>query len=168
MQRTPSRHIHYCLDPYCFQLPRNCYPRVFCRFGGIHDTVRGVSCVPIASPDCTPDVSLKCLLSGTAGQKGYKSNESRPRTLLVPTYLPLSCLFVVFSAIMVNLFSQIPKTSTLVVGGQEYPEVKWWKHKSLIHLHFLCAILLLSSATNGYDGSMSISPSSTYQWTKVR
>ncbi|KAH0846416.1 hypothetical protein AYO21_07147 [Fonsecaea monophora] len=55
---------------------------------------------------------------------------------------------------MVKLFSQIPKSQTLVVGGQEFPEVKWWKHKSLIHLHFLCAILLLSSATNGYDGSM--------------
>ncbi|EXJ62573.1 hypothetical protein A1O7_03011 [Cladophialophora yegresii CBS 114405] len=55
---------------------------------------------------------------------------------------------------MVKLFNKVPRTTTLVVGGQEYPEVKWWKHRSLIHLHCLCAILLLSSATNGYDGSM--------------
>ena len=48
-----------------------------------------------------------------------------------------------------------PTTSLNVVGGQTFPEVTWWKHGSLIHLHCICAILLLSSATNGFDGSMS-------------
>lgn len=57
---------------------------------------------------------------------------------------------------MGNFFSRYPQSDTLVVGGKEYPQVKWWKHRCLIHLHFLCAILLLSSATNGYDGSMSM------------
>ncbi|KAH8811344.1 general substrate transporter [Xylogone sp. PMI_703] len=47
-----------------------------------------------------------------------------------------------------------PSTGTIVVGGQEYPKVTWYKDRALIHLHLLCGILLLSSATNGYDGSM--------------
>jgi hypothetical protein len=69
---------------------------------------------------------------------------------------------------MVKVFNRIPKTQTLVVGGQEYPEIKWWQHKSLIHLHCLCAILLLSSATNGYDGSMSMPAPRSFSTTADR
>ena len=42
-----------------------------------------------------------------------------------------------------------------VVGGQVFPRVTWYKHGSLIRLKLICGILLLSSATNGFDGSMS-------------
>lgn len=45
--------------------------------------------------------------------------------------------------------------SPVIVGGKSFEKVTWWKHGSLIHLHCICAILLLSSATNGFDGSMS-------------
>lgn len=48
-----------------------------------------------------------------------------------------------------------PPAPPLVLGGREFPRVTWYKDWSLIHLHFICGILLLSSATNGYDGSMS-------------
>jgi hypothetical protein len=56
---------------------------------------------------------------------------------------------------MVMFFSKKSTPATVVVGGREYPEVTWYKNGSLVHLHALCIILLLSSATNGYDGSMS-------------
>ncbi|KAL6245286.1 hypothetical protein RBB50_008061 [Rhinocladiella similis] len=55
---------------------------------------------------------------------------------------------------MVRLFSGSSTPEHLVVGGRQYPQVTWYKNGALIHLHFLCVILLLSSATNGYDGSM--------------
>jgi hypothetical protein len=44
----------------------------------------------------------------------------------------------------------------LVVGGKEFPKVVWYKHSSLVHLHLLVGVLMLSSATNGFDGSMSM------------
>ncbi|KAK3110149.1 hypothetical protein LTR53_015864 [Teratosphaeriaceae sp. CCFEE 6253] len=37
-----------------------------------------------------------------------------------------------------------------VVGGKVFPRVTWYRHGSLIRLHLICGILLLSSATNGF------------------
>ncbi|KAK5943513.1 hypothetical protein PMZ80_004521 [Knufia obscura] len=46
------------------------------------------------------------------------------------------------------------KNEPVIVAGKEFPTVTWYKHRSLIHLHSLVVVLLLSSATNGFDGSM--------------
>jgi len=55
---------------------------------------------------------------------------------------------------MSSFLRNLQDTKPLIVGGKEFPRITWYKDKSLIHLHLLCVILLLSSATNGYDGSM--------------
>ncbi|KAK3620639.1 hypothetical protein LTR56_023298 [Elasticomyces elasticus] len=52
---------------------------------------------------------------------------------------------------------QSEASQPFIVGGREFPRVTWYRHSSLIRLHLIIGILLLSSATNGYDGSMSAS-----------
>lgn len=43
----------------------------------------------------------------------------------------------------------------VVIGGKEFPRVKWWKYKSLRKLYLLnISVLMLTSITNGFDGSM--------------
>ncbi|KAK5677052.1 hypothetical protein LTS10_010240 [Elasticomyces elasticus] len=49
---------------------------------------------------------------------------------------------------------QSEASQPFIVGGREFPRVTWYRHSSLIRLHLIIGILLLSSATNGYDGSM--------------
>ncbi|KAK5725176.1 hypothetical protein LTR17_013212 [Elasticomyces elasticus] len=49
---------------------------------------------------------------------------------------------------------QSEASQPFIVGGREFPRVTWYRHGSLIRLHLIIGILLLSSATNGYDGSM--------------
>ncbi|KAH7127136.1 MFS transporter [Dendryphion nanum] len=41
-----------------------------------------------------------------------------------------------------------------VVAGKEFPNVNWWKLKHLRNSYFLLFFVILTSATNGYDGSM--------------
>ncbi|KAF2260666.1 MFS transporter [Lojkania enalia] len=40
------------------------------------------------------------------------------------------------------------------VCGREFPTVKWWRLKNLRSAYFLLFFVVLTSATNGYDGSM--------------
>ncbi|KAG0647662.1 Lactose permease [Hyphodiscus hymeniophilus] len=43
----------------------------------------------------------------------------------------------------------------VVIAGKEFPRVKWWKYKSLRKLYLLnISVLMLTSITNGFDGSM--------------
>jgi len=41
-----------------------------------------------------------------------------------------------------------------VVCGKEFPNIKWWTQPNLRKTYFLLAFAILTSATNGYDGSM--------------
>jgi len=53
------------------------------------------------------------------------------------------------------------------VAAQEAPDlprVTWYKHKGLIKLYLLLLIVLSSSATTGYDGSMMNSLQSVDYW----
>jgi len=43
----------------------------------------------------------------------------------------------------------------IVIGGKEFPRVVWYKHSCLRRLYFLIAVLWLSSASGGFDGTVS-------------
>jgi hypothetical protein len=40
------------------------------------------------------------------------------------------------------------------VAGKEFPNVTWYKQKNLRSAYFLLFFVILTAATNGYDGSM--------------
>jgi hypothetical protein len=40
------------------------------------------------------------------------------------------------------------------VAGKQFPNITWYKRKNLRSLYFLMFFVILTSATNGYDGSM--------------
>ena len=40
------------------------------------------------------------------------------------------------------------------VAGKEFPNISWWTKKNLRTTYFLLTLAILTSATNGYDGSM--------------
>lgn len=44
--------------------------------------------------------------------------------------------------------------ATFEVGGREFPRITWYKEKNLRGLYLLLCLAVLTSATNGYDGSM--------------
>ncbi|KAK0650115.1 Lactose permease [Lasiodiplodia hormozganensis] len=40
------------------------------------------------------------------------------------------------------------------LGGREFPEVKWWKEPNMRKTYICLMFVILTSATNGFDGSM--------------
>lgn len=40
------------------------------------------------------------------------------------------------------------------VAGKTFPNIAWYKRSNLRTLYFLMCFVILTSATNGYDGSM--------------
>ena len=40
------------------------------------------------------------------------------------------------------------------VAGKEFPNISWWNRKNLRNTYLLLTLAILTSATNGYDGSM--------------
>ncbi|KAF9729451.1 Lactose permease 16 [Paraphaeosphaeria minitans] len=40
------------------------------------------------------------------------------------------------------------------VAGKEFPNIRWWQKKNLRNTYMLLSLAILTSATNGYDGSM--------------
>jgi hypothetical protein len=40
------------------------------------------------------------------------------------------------------------------IAGKEFPEISWWKVSRLRNTYLLLFFVVLTSATNGYDGSM--------------
>lgn len=40
------------------------------------------------------------------------------------------------------------------VAGKEFPNISWWTKKNLRTTYLLLTLAVLTSATNGYDGSM--------------
>jgi hypothetical protein len=45
--------------------------------------------------------------------------------------------------------------STFEVGGVEFPRITWYKDPNMRWLYITLMFAVLTSATNGYDGSMS-------------
>lgn len=54
---------------------------------------------------------------------------------------------------MVTLWKRAEQRPTFI-GGKAFPLIKWWKYKSLRKLYLLISVLMLTSITNGFDGSM--------------
>jgi hypothetical protein len=54
--------------------------------------------------------------------------------------------------------------STFEVGGQEFPRISWWKERRLRSLYICLMFAVLTSATNGYDGSMMNGLQALPQW----
>ncbi|KAE9366793.1 putative lactose permease [Stipitochalara longipes BDJ] len=54
--------------------------------------------------------------------------------------------------------------STFEVGGQEFPRISWWKEPGIRGLYICLMFAVLTSATNGYDGSMMNGLQALDQW----
>ena len=44
--------------------------------------------------------------------------------------------------------------TTFELAGREWPKVKWWQQSNMRTLYFTLWAAMLTSATNGYDGSL--------------
>jgi len=53
---------------------------------------------------------------------------------------------------------------TFEVGGREFPRVTWWKEPGMRGLYVCLMFVILTSATNGYDGSMMNGLQALGQW----
>jgi hypothetical protein len=53
---------------------------------------------------------------------------------------------------------------TFEIGGREFPRVSWWKVPGMRGLYIRLMFAVLTSATNGYDGSMMNNLQSLPQW----
>ncbi|TAQ83433.1 hypothetical protein B7494_g8240 [Chlorociboria aeruginascens] len=54
--------------------------------------------------------------------------------------------------------------ATFELAGKEFPRVTWYKQKGMRGLYFCLMFIVLTSATNGYDGSMMNGLQSLKQW----
>lgn len=50
--------------------------------------------------------------------------------------------------------SSAPTPGHFSVAGREFPNISWWNKKNLRTTYLLLILAVLTSATNGYDGSM--------------
>lgn len=57
-----------------------------------------------------------------------------------------------------------PKKTTFELAGQEFPRITWYKQKGMRGLYVCLLFVVLTSATNGYDGSMMNGLQSLPQW----
>lgn len=58
------------------------------------------------------------------------------------------------NAVVISRPDPLSNMKCVSIGGREFPLVKWWEHGSLRKLYFWIAVIWLSSATGGFDGSM--------------
>lgn len=54
--------------------------------------------------------------------------------------------------------------ATFEVGGREFPRITWWKEPGMRGLYICLMFAVLTSATNGYDGSMMNGLQTLPQW----
>lgn len=54
--------------------------------------------------------------------------------------------------------------TTFVLAGREWPKVKWWTRSNMRMLYFTLWAAMLTSATNGYDGSLMNGLESIQAW----
>lgn len=55
---------------------------------------------------------------------------------------------------MSSLYDTTKTPGHFRIAGKEFPEITWWKQKNLRNCYLLLLLAILTSATNGYDGSM--------------
>jgi sugar porter (SP) family MFS transporter len=60
--------------------------------------------------------------------------------------------------------NQAPSEHKNVIGGREFPQVTWYKDPQLRKLYAISLILIISQATNGFDGSMMNGLQSLVYW----
>jgi hypothetical protein len=56
--------------------------------------------------------------------------------------------------------------NTFEVGGREFPRVTWYKDSGMRTLYIALMFAVLTSATNGYDGSMMNGLQALTEWQK--
>ena len=54
--------------------------------------------------------------------------------------------------------------TTFQLAGREWPKVKWWQMNNMRMLYFTLWAAMLTSATNGYDGSLMNGLESIQAW----
>lgn len=54
--------------------------------------------------------------------------------------------------------------TTFGLAGREWPTVKWWNRSNMRTLYFTLWAAMLTSATNGYDGSLMNGLESIQPW----
>lgn len=54
--------------------------------------------------------------------------------------------------------------TTFDLAGREWPKVKWWQRSNMRMLYFTLWAAMLTSATNGYDGSLMNGLESIQAW----
>lgn len=57
-----------------------------------------------------------------------------------------------------------PSKTTFEIGGREFPKVTWYKEPGMRSLYIWLSLAVLTSATNGYDGSMMNGLQAVDQW----
>ena len=55
---------------------------------------------------------------------------------------------------------------TFELAGIEFPRISWWKQKGMRQLYICLVFVVLTSATNGYDGSMMNGLQALPEWIK--
>jgi hypothetical protein len=53
---------------------------------------------------------------------------------------------------------------TFTLGGREWPKVQWWRMKGMRTVYLTLWAAMLTSATNGYDGSLMNGLESIQAW----
>lgn len=54
--------------------------------------------------------------------------------------------------------------TTFEVGGKEFPRITWYKEPGMRGMYITLMFAVLTSATNGYDGSMMNGLQALTQW----
>jgi hypothetical protein len=77
-------------------------------------------------------------------------------------FLSLCGLFSFHNSVKMPFYTA--SKSTFEVGGQEFPRISWWKEPGMRGLYICLMFAVLTSATNGYDGSMMNGLQALDQW----
>lgn len=57
-----------------------------------------------------------------------------------------------------------PSKDTFEVGGREFPRITWYKEPGMRGVYIALMFAVLTSATNGYDGSMMNGLQTLHYW----
>ena len=63
-----------------------------------------------------------------------------------------------------TLTMDAPAPKTFTLAGREFPRVTWWREPGMRSLYIWLLFAVLTSATNGFDGSMMNGLQSLTQW----